>query len=839
MASLTHAPSRKTERPLSRVCLLSRDTPFCTDAATGTASARGSVSVLLHSVLYALLQAMQLLPPLYGFAALLFSHATFSPYLPCVAKLVLFASAVHHVFCTFMSPIPRAVGHVQPLSLLFLSAMTTSICTTLHDSDDQDVTVQAKVVTSIVAMSLATFCTGVALVCLGHWKLATTLSCLPLPVLGGYMAYTGQCLVATAAGFSTGNDMPDSFTSLGHLLSQSYNLSRCLPGLLGGTLLFAMSKRCTQPVVQLGLFLVLMPLVFYAMLLGSGTSVDQARKSGWLPPTARRLDVSSLFDSSIIYWSHMPRQVTTWLAMVLLVASSSILHVRGLESQRKRTFDGNQAVKTMGWANLVSGVCGGYQTGSSTFQQASCSHRTKKTNPRLVGVGVILLECLVGLLPLSFMSYVPRFWIAATLVYVALDFLTEWLVLAHQKMNARECTVLWLTFLSLNYCLVEEGLVLGLAMASLNFMLSYASGPVMTCRPLLTSSRQSLGESLVGLRPRFSAAVPMIGESVLTIRPYTSFGVRNVAQSTLFKLKRAAVVQFEFWGYLFFGSVVQILTGVQQAVYVRTTEWPPTDERASSLKSMRASIGDAPVACFDGSPAPHDHVPPTAFLVLDFTRVSGIDATVARSAFLVLHNYCTLRGIELLYAHVHPEIRTLLLKTHAATETSFYGTADAALEYCTTQIFSDPTDAIALEPPGPVIEPIRVSLLRYLNEPETSTLLDGVDPFFRQLHVAPGHVFYRIADVSDHFYFLARGLVTLFVLDQDAPEHVKPLQTVLPSSLFGEVFFLSQEPRQTTAIASQTCTVFEMSRAQFEAMKVQAPSLSVNFLDVIVQSMLK
>ncbi|KAI9914320.1 hypothetical protein PsorP6_007681 [Peronosclerospora sorghi] len=77
-----------------------------------------------------------------------------SPYLPFVSKLVLFASVVNH--------------------------------------DDQDVTIQAKVVTSIVAISIGNFFTGVSLVCLGHGKLATTLSCLPLHVIGGYMAYTGN-----------------------------------------------------------------------------------------------------------------------------------------------------------------------------------------------------------------------------------------------------------------------------------------------------------------------------------------------------------------------------------------------------------------------------------------------------------------------------------------------------------------------------------------------------------------------------------------------------------------------------------------------------------------------
>ncbi|KAI9920781.1 hypothetical protein PsorP6_000029 [Peronosclerospora sorghi] len=81
--------------------------------------------------------------------------------------------------------------------------------------------------------------------------------------------------------------------------------------------------------------------------------------------TWHTLDNVSLRPKLDLYWSHMPRQVATWLAMVLLVAASSTFHVSRLEIQRKLTVDGNQALKTMGWANLVSGVCGGYQRGSS------------------------------------------------------------------------------------------------------------------------------------------------------------------------------------------------------------------------------------------------------------------------------------------------------------------------------------------------------------------------------------------------------------------------------------------------------------------------------------------
>ncbi|OWZ00053.1 hypothetical protein PHMEG_00028839 [Phytophthora megakarya] len=148
----------------------------------------------------------------------------------------------------------------------------------------------------------------------------------------------------------------------------------------------------------------------------------------------------------------------------------------------------------------------------------------------------------------------------------------------------------------------------------------------------------------------------------------------------------------------------------------------------------------------------------------------------------------------------------LLLKNKAVTEDSFLATTDSALEFYVKQLMPD------------------------------------VDQFFRKLENPAGHEFYHVAEPSDFFYFLARGSVTLFVNKDGsvAPnQSLTQLQTVTPGSMFGEVFFFSQQPRQTAATAAETCTVFEMRREQFDAMKLQAPTLSVSFLDVVVQSILK
>ncbi|KAE9293808.1 hypothetical protein PF008_g24707, partial [Phytophthora fragariae] len=292
---------------------------------------------------------------------------------------------------------------------------------------------------------------------------------------------------------------------------------------------------------------------------------------------------------------------------------------------------------------------------------------------------------------------------------------------------------------------------------------------------------------------------------------------------------------FEFRGYLFFGSVVQILEGVQKGVYVRKSANATADERQSFLP-ICASPQSIAVECLDGTPASNAHASPTEFVVMDFGRVSGMDATAARGAFLILKKYCRNRGITVVFAGVLPRIRKLLLKNDVASEESFYATAEAAIKFCETHLPARST----FEAHDRVIEPVNMLLQRFMGEPEDSRLaLDGVD-HFRKVEIPAGREFYRVAQSPDSFYLLARGRVTTSKNADGTIEHDNPLvqlKTVGTCSIFGEVAFFSQQRRYTAATAMEPCTVYEMTREQFEAMKKQKPALSIRLRDVVVQFM--
>ncbi|KAG1695467.1 hypothetical protein DVH05_019623 [Phytophthora capsici] len=570
--------------------------PLLSNTGTPTATKihAQQMEKLVNSLLYGVVNAIRAIPTMYGYAVIIFSHHTFASFMPALSKLVIFSSAVHQLMFTLLSSMPFAIGQVQDAGLIFLSAMATSICNSLGD----DVSPEAKVATTIVTIGIATASLGVCLVLMGRFKLAALASYLPMPVIGGYLAFIGVFCLYAGLALSTGLVVND-FASMLHMFDDAHNLLLCAPGFLGGATLLLVSQNFKNP-FALSSAIMIMPVLFFLVLAIGRISLEDARENGWVDPvekTASVTDLFSLFDFSLVHWEEIPKQVVTWLGMVFIVAISSSLDVVAIEIDMGSKLNINHELKTVGWSNVVSGLLGGY-TGSYIFGQTIFTCRSQ-TSSRIVGVCVILAEVAIVTVPVSVMSYVPRFFLAATLFFVAMDLMLEWLVLAYRKMCVREWAVVWLSFLAINLVSLDVGMLIGIGLAALNFLLSYVQVPVVDTR--LECPHE----------------------------------VKRVVERTVISRKRGAIAHFEFRGFLFFASVVQILESVQKGVYIRKT----SDTANESLLPSTTPRGMT-VQCLDRSPAPNANAEPTEYVVMDFTHVSGMDATAARGAFLILKKYC-------------------------------------------------------------------------------------------------------------------------------------------------------------------------------------------------------
>ncbi|KAJ1427778.1 hypothetical protein B484DRAFT_74140, partial [Ochromonadaceae sp. CCMP2298] len=287
-------------------------------------------------VMYGLINGIMLIPITISFCTIIYRDEAFQAYLPQLVKLVIFSSMIHQFAFSYFSSLPFAIGQVQDAGLIFLSAMAASIVHSIEDKDN-------IVPTTLVVLSICTFLLGCMLIVVSRLKLATVIQYLPMPVIGGYLAFIG--FFCGQAGLAM---MAVVMGVLMYLVLCHTRTPYALP--------------CSMLFILAG---------FYSLLLISGASLEDAREYGWIAPLALPEPFYHswyLYDISRVEWVQLPRQFLRLVGMFLVVAFSSSLDVAAIEMELGLPLDYNKELNTVGMANVLSGGLGGY-TGSYIFSQ--------------------------------------------------------------------------------------------------------------------------------------------------------------------------------------------------------------------------------------------------------------------------------------------------------------------------------------------------------------------------------------------------------------------------------------------------------------------------------------
>lgn len=114
----------------------------------------------------------------------------------------------------------------------------------------------------------------------GKYRLAGLVQYIPLPVVGGYLAYVGFfCLVA---GASVSMDMPlDSWADITAVVHSRPALYMLAAAVCSTAVLIVAMERCTHP-AALPAALVGVPVAFYAALVAMGRTLGDAQEAGWV-----------------------------------------------------------------------------------------------------------------------------------------------------------------------------------------------------------------------------------------------------------------------------------------------------------------------------------------------------------------------------------------------------------------------------------------------------------------------------------------------------------------------------------------------------------------------------
>lgn len=380
--------------------------------STAKALERGLVGILIGVI-----DAIMVVPVTISFAAIIFRHDVFTAYLPSLIKLTLFSSAIHQIAFTWNSGLNFAVGQVQDAGLIFLSSMAGNIADTLLDEDQHE----SIVPTTLFVLSIYTALMGLVLVLIGRLHLASVIQYLPMPVVGGYLAFIGFYCGQAGLSMMSGTDL-QSIRDWPKLADFHATLL-LLPGLMYGVLMYVLLRNVRSP-FTLPCSMVGMLVAFHSLLWLTSTSLQDARDHGWVYPLTPQVpfyQAWTLYRAQDVQWSQLLPQFPRFVGMLLVVAFSSSLDVAAIEMEVGLPLNYDRELQTVGISNLLSGCLGGY-TGSYIFSQTIFTLRRGVTDDvRVCGWTVAVLELAVVVAPVSVTSYLPKMFFGSMLVLIAMD----------------------------------------------------------------------------------------------------------------------------------------------------------------------------------------------------------------------------------------------------------------------------------------------------------------------------------------------------------------------------------------------------------------------------------
>lgn len=481
-------------------------------------------------ILYGIINSIMVLPVSISFCSIIFRNKFFETHIPVLVKLVLFSSSIHQFTFSINSSLPFAVGQVQDAGLIFLSAMASAIVEAHMQSGDK--TEEVTIASTLVILSISTLLLGVMLIILGRLQLASYLQYLPMPVIGGYLAFIG--FFCGEAGLAMMSNVEvtslldwNNFANLDSLIHLS-------PGLILGILYYILGNLNKSP-WTLPVSMLISLCLFYGHLFFFDISFEDARNQGWIMPLTEEVPLNKVWSSynfSLVDWQQLFPQFWRWVGMVLVVAFSSSLDVAAIEMELGLPLDYDKELTTVGLSNLFSGATGGF-TGSYIFSQTIFNLR-RGVNGRLCGFIIGSFEALVIVLPFSITSYTPKFLYGSLLILIAVDLMADWLIFAFKKMPLIEVCICWMTFAAIQFAGIEIGLVVGIIFAFAGFCISYTAALLKRFSIVLQAGRDDNADDRIDIH------------SLLRLSPLHD-----------------VVLEIPLQGFIFFGSAVGILSQIK------------------------------------------------------------------------------------------------------------------------------------------------------------------------------------------------------------------------------------------------------------------------------------
>jgi SulP family sulfate permease len=257
-------------------------------------------------------------------------------------------------------------------------------------------------------------------------------------------------------------------------LFQFDTLTHWLPA-IGFAVLLKLALDRFKHYLVMPVFLLAGLALTYLLLGGLGIPLEQAREQGWLFSMASTNSQEALTEWTLlrqIDWQVLLKETTSLMAMMAVLAISTLLNATGLELTNQQDVDINRELKACGIANLASGLGGG-MVGFLSFNRSILNYSAGATS-RLSGVVASLFCASFLVLGTQIITYVPKSLLGGLLFYIGLSSLIEWLYNARKRLPKVEYALIVLILLIIAGSGFLQGVGAGLVIACLIFAVNYS-----------------------------------------------------------------------------------------------------------------------------------------------------------------------------------------------------------------------------------------------------------------------------------------------------------------------------------------------------------------------------
>ncbi|CAG8571542.1 8622_t:CDS:10, partial [Diversispora eburnea] len=652
--------------------------------------------------------------------------------------------------------------------------------------DDRD----AIIATTILSFALSSILTGVVFLLLGAFKLGSLIEFFPRHILVGCIGGVGWFLFATAIEVTAlieGN-LKYNLETLKYLFLNAH-IFALWTSALGLAILLRMIHMKFNHDMVVPFYFMIIPLLFYFVVYNFDLDWNNLRETGWVFPMPKG-DVPwnnfySHYDFSKTNWSVLLQTVPAMFALTFFGILHVPINIPALGvSLNEDNVNTNRELIAHGLSNMFSGMVGSVQnylvyTNSVLFYKSGGGNR-------VAGLMLAAGTAIILFIGPWIVGYVPIMVVGALIFHLGLELMKEALIDTWHTVNRMEYFTITVIVIFMALLGFIEGIFIGIIMACIFFVVSNSSK-----NPIRATFFRSSIKSTVRRRYCQQQFLKKVGNQVYAIR---------------------------LQGYMFFGTTNKVETAIRHALTLR--QW---------IRN------------------------PIRFLIVDFSLVTGFDYSAAET-FIKIQRLLQTKNVYLVIcgALYNSEVGKALRVGGIWGENpkefiQIFENFDEALEWCENMLLqayyslrssattrqTPPKEIFNVSPRHKLVQAAgRVTLheerpRKYLSK-ATKILIEAFQditdkneeffnqlaPYFHEIKVPAGVILWKQDERPDCLYLVEKGILRATWRATEG-EHAKPVESILPGTLAGELGFFAQRDREATLVAENECTLWKMTESDF------------------------